>query len=579
MLTLKAFCNRSRNKWRTSRLECSAQPLKLREACLGNHNFIRYQSSSPVAVSSKVPSSETTSPREYFGQPLPFTHPHLLKSDETTIGITAREYADRRKKLMDKLEDGSVVILAGGRLQWMAHHVFYPFRQSSDFWYLTGFQEPDSCLVLEKGNSEKGYEMTLFVRPKDLSKELWEGARTGVEGVVRWFAADKAFDIDQLATKLRPLLTQSTNIPIYLDLPDDAESLMRIRKSGSSLMNFFSPSASQDADLISLLSSPFRNSRNQNDIEACLNVLATAPMRQIRSRSKKSSKYRPIESLKRKLVPLKMIKSPAELKLLRKACDITARGHKAAMRLAAQTSEHKSQTEYDLVRAFETTCQGDPVGFGGRMGYVPVCAAGDAALTVHYTANDRMLQAGNQMVLLDAGFEYAGYLADITRSFPSGNDGKFTSPQRDLYEAVLSVQKDLISRCTEEESVSLSSLHRASCQLLRSALSQLGFDLKVPGTLEQLYPHYIGHPVGTDLHDTPTLDRTTQLKSGSVITIEPGIYVPHDDCFPSEFHGIGIRIEDMVQIKKKDYIVLSCNTPKEVIDVEACGSGLLENLN
>ncbi|KAH9824941.1 X-Pro aminopeptidase [Melampsora americana] len=557
MINLKSVFNCSRNKWKTSRLECLAQPLKLRET--SNHNLIRYQSTNPLTVTSQLPSNETKSSKEYFGQPLPFTHPHLLKSDEITIGITLSEYAERRKKLMDSLEDGSVVILAGGRLQWMAHHVFYPFRQSSDFWYLTGFQEPDSCLVLEKDNSEKGYKMILFVRPKDPSKELWEGARTGIEGVLRWFAADEAYEIDQLASKLRPILTQSTNKPIYLDLPDDTESLMRIRKSGSSLMKFFSPSGSQDADLISLLSSPFRPSRNQNDTETCLNVLATVPLGQIRSRTKKSSKYRPIESLKRKLDPLKMIKSSAELKLLRKASDLTARGHKAAIRLAAQTSEGKPHTEHDLVQAFESTCQLDPLGFGTRMGYVPVYQ--------------------DQMVLLDAGFEYAGYLADITRSFPSGNQGRFTSAQRDLYQAVLNVQKGLISRCTEQEDLSLSQLHRISCQLLRTELSQLGFDLKSPGTLERLYPHYIGHPVGTDLHDTPTLDRTAQLKAGSVITIEPGIYVPHDKCFPSEFHGIGIRIEDMVHVRKEDYVILTCNTPKEVIDIEACGSGLLENLD
>lgn len=322
---------------------------------------------------------------------------------------------------------------------------------------------------------------------------------------------DQAYPIDQLATKLRPLLTQPTDAPIYLDLPPDAEvHTGRSRKALPSLMNLFSPSCTQDADLLSVLSSPFKTSQSQSDLDACLSVLATAPLRHTRSRSKKS-KYRPIKSLQQKLDTFKMIKSPAEINLLRKAADITAHGHKAAIRLAAQTSVLRPQTEHDVVHAFESACQRNPVGFGSRMGYVPVCAAGSAALTVHYTANDRSLQAADQMVLLDAGYEYAGYVADITRTFPSGNRGEFTSAQRDLYEAVLGVQRELIGRCIENRYESLSTLHRASCQLLRVALSRLGFDLRLPGALERLYPHYIGHPVGTDLHDTPTLDRTTQF--------------------------------------------------------------------
>ncbi|MBW0518517.1 hypothetical protein O181_058232 [Austropuccinia psidii MF-1] len=540
--------------------------------------IIKRLKSTSIASSSKDLLTDDTksfqSSPQFFGQPLPTTHPHLLKPHQLTIGIDKDEYAQRRKKLMDRLEPGSAVIIAGARTKWMAHHVFYPFRQLSDFWYLTGFQEPDSCLVLEKDNSQKGYTMTLFVRPKDPSTEMWEGARTGIEGVLGSFGADQAFDISELAHRLRPLLTKPTDAPLYLDLPADIQ-LLDLAQSTSSLplMDFFSKSSSQYSDLVGSLTSSIRNSPFfKSDLEACLAVLATT---QSNRSQRKTSRYRPIRSLQAKLDPIKMIKSNAELRLLRIAADISAYGFKAAMQSAAQSTPWDVKSEHDLVQVFETACHSHSPSHGGRMGYVPVCAAGHAALTIHYTYNDRALDPGRQMVLLDAGYEYAGYVADITRTFPVGNGGQFSPAQKDLYEVVKGVEKHLIGLCQESSGESLRSLHHTSCSLLKDGLNDLGFNLRNFDDLQTLYPHYIGHPVGTDLHDTPTWNRSNTLKAGSVITIEPGIYVPDHDKYPSAFHGIGIRIEDMIHIREKDSVILSCNTPKEVVDVEACASGFL----
>lgn len=140
------------------------------------------------------------------------------------------------------------------------------------------------------------------------------------------------------------------------------------------------------------------------------------------------------------------------------------------------------------------------------------------------------------------------------------------------------VEKELINQCRQSSGHSLSSLHRESCQLLKDELVKLGFNLDHPDSLQRLYPHYIGHPVGTDLHDTPTWNRSHRLKAGSVITIEPGVYVPDEDRYPKHFRGIGIRVEDMVHIREDDQVVLSCNTPKEPVDIEACSSGLLDSI-
>ncbi|KAI9617902.1 hypothetical protein H4Q26_012767 [Puccinia striiformis f. sp. tritici PST-130] len=450
----------------------------------------------------------TTSSSSYriFGQPLPITHPHLLGPDELTIGIPRIEYAQRRAKLMQSLPDGSAVIIAGARTKWMAHHVFYPFRQSSDFWYLTGFQEPDSCLLLEKENSTKaGYTMTMFVRPKDPSQEMWEGARSGVDGVTEWFGADQTFDISELARRLKPILTKSTKAPVYLDLPSDIElPPIPPRRSTVPLIDFFSKNDSQTGNLVDFLSSPFTESflpHSRSDLDSCLTVLSTTRSVNRYGQSNENSKYRPIRSLQAKLDPIKMIKSDSELKLLRIAGDISAHGFKAAMRLAAESDPEKPGSEHELVQVFEAACHQASPGVGARMGYVPVCAAGQAALTIHYTFNDRALKPNNQLVLFDAGFEYAGYVADITRTFPVGNHGKFNSAQKDLYELV----KNLSA--------------------LKNGLESLGFNLNHPDALNRLYPHYIGHPVGTDLHDTPSWNRSHRLQAGSVITIEPGIYV------------------------------------------------------
>jgi len=207
-----------------------------------------------------------------------------------------------------------------------------------------------------------------------------------------------------------------------------------------------------------------------------------------------------------------------------------------------------------------------------RLAYVPVVASGPNALIIHYTSNNQVIQDG-EMILMDAGCEYNGYASDITRTYPAS--GTFTEPQKELYTAVLSAQKALIGLCTESAQLNLHDLHRKSCELLKQELNQIGFKLQT-GDLERvLYPHFLSHPIGIDLHESSNFNRGEYLKSGMIITVEPGIYVPPTANFPKHFHNMGIRIEDEVLIGPKHPVILSVSAPKEVVDIEGACQGVL----
>ena len=177
------------------------------------------------------------------------------------------------------------------------------------------------------------------------------------------------------------------------------------------------------------------------------------------------------------------------------------------------------------------------------------------------------------MLSVDAGCEFGGYASDITRTFPTDRNGRFSGPQRDLYEALLATLKNCTRLATASQGYSLSHLHRRSVEMLGAELRALGFNLG-RGVLERvLYPHYIGHWLGIDLHDTSSVERGRRFEPGMVITIEPGLYVPDDPAFPAAFRGLGMRVEDDVAIGDTDNIVLSADAPKEVADIEAVCAG------
>ncbi|KAJ6567398.1 peptidase M24 [Mycena vulgaris] len=450
-----------------------------------------------------------------FGQPLFQSHPHLVQNTELTPGFSAQEYETRRRNLMSTLPDNSIVVSISGAMKYMSGQIFYKFRQASDFWYLTGFDEPNSAVILEKNSTSRGYRMTLFSAGRDSAKEKWDGARTSLTEAGAIFQADDARSIDYFASHLRSVLSMYSNV-------------FSSKFTTKSILNYLSPTPRTEYDSV---------------VEAL-----------------SSSKRNPLSP---KIAHLRAIKSEAELRVMRQAAGISGRAHAKTMRFT-----RPGLSEAALAAHFEYLCS---LAGSQRPAYVPVVASGANALIIHYTSNNHLIREG-EVLLIDAGCEYNGYASDITRSFPSS--GTFTPPQRDLYAAVLSAQKALIALCTESSGLSIHQIHLHTCVLLREELKQIGLDVQAR-ELEVLFPHYVAHPIGLDLHESSHFDRSGSLKAGMVITIEPGIYVPPSPSFPQHFHNIGIRIEDEVVVGKEHPVVLSVAAPKEIADVEGACQGLL----
>lgn len=200
------------------------------------------------------------------------------------------------------------------------------------------------------------------------------------------------------------------------------------------------------------------------------------------------------------------------------------------------------------------------------LGYPPVVAGGSRANTLHYIANDMLVNPG-ELVLVDAGVEYHGYCGDITRTFPI--TGKFTEAQRELYEVVLNTNERCLERLQHRRSfspMSLHDLHEFSCRVMVEEAAKLGIDGKfVRG---RLYPHHVSHYLGLDVHDTPTSSKSSPLSEGMILTIEPGIYVPYDRDFPEKYRGIGIRVEDNVLLTTEGAEVLTSRAPKTIKEIE-----------
>ncbi|KAG9125178.1 hypothetical protein FRC07_008655 [Ceratobasidium sp. 392] len=482
-----------------------------------------------------------SSPPERFGQPLHGSHPHLIAAGELTPGIQAAEYHDRRRRLMDSLPAGSVVVSRAAMLKYMSGREYFPsnivctykFRQASNFWYLTGIEEQNSAVILYKTSDPKGYRMHLFMRERDPHDELWNGPRTGVHQSRDIFGADEVSDINEFPRVLKSAIKKASHVYADLRPYGDYPSKHTPRRPSKTLLAYLARAVSSPED------------------EAAEDILKRAHP----------------QSLLDRLTPLRRIKSLAERKLMRQAGDISGAAHAKTMRFAKSAN-----SEAQLAAHFEYLCA---LKGAQRPAYVPVVASGSNALIIHYTNNDCLLKEG-ELVLMDAGCEFNGYASDITRTFPVRPSGSFSAPQKELYAAVLSVQKELTALCTESARESLNSLHAKSVDGLGKALTRIGFDLG-PGNrrLDRLYPHFLSHPIGIDLHETNG-QRHHYLQEGQVVTIEPGVYVPPDPAFPKWFHNIGIRIEDEVLVERDLARVLTVNAPKEIADIEAVCQGLID---
>ncbi|KAG1462093.1 hypothetical protein G6F56_005589 [Rhizopus delemar] len=367
----------------------------------------------------------------------------------------------------------------------------------------------------------------MFILPKNTHAELWDGPRTGIQGVKELFGADEAYENTKFIAHLKNIIGTYKNI--FMDSPGNMptlisdESTKKLIETGTFWEKLW-----------------FNIKKGFYPLLTCLKIQSILP-------------------LSKTIQELRMIKSHSEIEAMKKSGLISSKAFVEAMKWTKPgLTEAQLWAKFD----YETRMRGSSV-----LAYVPVIAGGPNALSLHYVRNDMELK-DNDLVLVDCGGEYNGYASDITRTWPV--NGKFTEAQKELYQAILNVNKECIKLCTESTNISLHGIHSQSVSLMKQELEKIGFNVSGWDLERILYPHHVGHYLGLDVHDLHSLDRSRKLKQNMVITIEPGIYVPYDDKFPSKYQGIGIRIEDNVVIGKDQPFVLTANTPKEVVDIEFC---------
>ena len=419
-----------------------------------------------------------------------------------TPGITAQEYADRRDALAAALPDGAVAVLNAASLQYKSGAVFHPYRQESNFFWLTGWEEPDAVAVLEKTGQQPGdYIFRMFVKDKNPRDEQWSGYVNGVQAAEDVFNADEAYSIDSASSVLPDIVSSAT--ALYAD----------VQPSGTS---------------------------GNNSLKDMLTGGKALPSRT------------PLSPIMHRL---RAIKSSAEVANMRRAGQISGRAITDAMR-RPWTKEKDLHAFLDYQFTING-CEGSA--------YIPVIAGGERANCIHYTVNNNVFREG-EFILVDAGGQYGTYITDISRTWPVA--GRFTAPQRDLYEAILKVQRASVALCRQDARMSLEDIHGVTVRGLIEQLKAIGFDVS-GSNINQLFPHHVGHYIGLDVHDCPGYSRRELLQPGHCVTIEPGIYVPNDEKWPAHFRGMGIRIEDSVCVGEKEPYILTTEAVKEVADIEA----------
>jgi len=423
------------------------------------------------------------------------------------------EFRERRERVLAAIHPG-VLVIPAAPLAIRNNDVEHEYRQDSDFFYLTGFDEPESVLVL---NSQSEQRFTLFVRARDPEREVWDGARAGVEGAVSEFGADVAFTIGDLSQKL-PDAIQNTERVFY-----------RLGKNRSF-----------DDTLLAALDRVRGRARLG---VTCPSSIVDAATVVHESRLKKSE---------------------LELRAMQRAVDITRDAHVAAMAQAAP-----GMYEYEV----EAILRGIFRRFGSeRPAYSPIVGSGPNATVLHYHRNDRRMQEGD-LLLIDAGCEFDYYAADVTRTFPVS--GRFTPAQRAIYQLVLDAQ--LASIELTRAGRTFDDVHTASVEVITRGLCQLGIiEGPVETAISELrykpyYMHKTSHYLGMDVHDVGAYfvaGKPRPLEPGMVITVEPGIYIAHNAAVAAEYRGIGVRIEDDVLVTDGEAVVLSEAIPKRVDEIE-----------
>ncbi|MBK9518000.1 MAG: aminopeptidase P N-terminal domain-containing protein [Anaeromyxobacter sp.] len=428
-------------------------------------------------------------------------------------------YAARRARVFEAMErqGGGVMLLPAADEALRNGDAEYPFRQDSDFYWLTGFDEPQGCAVLSARPGERRF--LLFVRPKDRAKEIWTGRRLGVEGATAVLGADAAFTVADQEAQLPGLLDAARTLWFKLGAAD-----------------------AWDARVVRLLV----------ELRAGARTGRRAPGAVVEPG--------------RILHELRLVKDATELGLLRKAADLTAEAHLSAMRDGwAGRREHQVQAEIEY--AFRRRGGSGP-------GYGTIVASGANSTILHHRAGDAVLRDGD-VCLVDAGGEYQLYTADVTRTFPVS--GQFTEAQARLYTLCLEVQKRAIAAVRPGATVE--QLHDLTVRGLTEGLCAMGLLSGTPEEriadqgFRRYYMHRTSHWLGMDVHDVGDYQvdgASRPLVPGMVLTIEPGLYVAEDDeTAPPGLRGVGIRIEDDILVTADGHQNLTAGVPKEIAELEA----------
>jgi Xaa-Pro aminopeptidase len=431
--------------------------------------------------------------------------------------LTAPAHAERRAALMQALGERGVAIIPAAREQVRSRDTHYPFRQDSDFHYLTGFPEPEAIAVLCPGREEGAF--VLFVRPRNAEREIWDGRRAGPEGAMARYGADQAHALDALETELPKLLAGRETLHYTLGE------------------------------------------------HAALDGLVTRTLRQLREVARRGAQAPArVQALESTLHELRLIKSADEIEIMALAGRISAEAHVRAMQVT-RPGRNEWEVAAEIERHF----------LAHRMvpGYTSIVGGGENACILHYTENNQPLRGGD-LLLIDAGGELDGYTADITRTFPV--NGRYSGPQRALYDVVLAANRAAID--TLRAGVSVGRPHEVASHILAEGLIDLGLcqgtadGVIESGQLRRYYMHGTGHWLGLDVHDVGRY-RTAEgayrnFVPGMVMTVEPGLYIaPGSAGVDAAFHGIGIRIEDDVVVTDGAPRVLTEGVPKAPAAIEA----------
>lgn len=426
-----------------------------------------------------------------------------------------RLFSERRRKIGQKIQ-GSALIVGAPLERTRNGSVDFPFRQNSDMYYLTGFEEPESILVLRPGLSP---ETVMFVRKKDATRETWDGFRFGPEATQEKFQIDAVFPIEEFATRIIELLKGVENVYYRY----------------------------------------FLNEELDHKIDQALQAFQMA--------NRRSGKgILPVFDAHALIGELRLFKTEAELTNLRRACEITAEAHNEIMRITRPGMNERELHGYFMYQIMKRGA--------AREGYNGIFAAGANACTLHYVFNDCVLKV-NDLLLVDAGAEYNYFTGDITRTFPV--TGKFTEAQEEVYSGVLDIQKKIIEGI--RPGITFQSLQDQGAEMLTDLMLELGLltgrrqDVMKTNEHKKYYPHGIGHWLGMDVHDVGAyVDPQGQhrvIEPGMVFTIEPGIYIPAGDTQAAEpYRGIGIRIEDNILVTPQGHENLTSKAVKEIADIE-----------